>query len=835
MSIVWRNTLSQVMMMNVLEEEDPEWNLDNAYLSARVKNYFDHYPTDRDPFAVTFGNSGYKMYTLGLQHGKIYEWTLDEPYAVNTATLANSFAYVSAFGGGTTGRDIYINSNGSKMYLLSDYTSSTVNDTIFVLDLQTNYDISSAQYNNVSVTISGFASSGLYGGPDFSASGDKMYICGNYFNGTNNATAFVQYSLGTNFDPTTINSTYVYYPPAFLSGPQNISFNSNGLRAYFFNSGYTRIERLSLTAAYDLSTASYNSAIQMNGPVDTGSDVTVSHDGKKLILCNNSTEHIQAYNLSTAFDVNTISFEYPHVEYADTSANTSQPSGVFFKPDGLRMFIIDYGNDKVLEYHLTTAWDVATAYYVRDFYVGGQNSDPHDLYIKDDGSKLFVFGRSGSKMYEYTLNNAWEVSSVTYVQASVALNSINYGIQGMWIREDTTTDSGKTLYLCGFNGYVNAIPMTTAWDISTLDTNNVDNFYHALVDSGPRAMMIGDGGYKMVTIGGYLENVNVFKLSTAWDITSATFDTKFDVGGLDGNPHGLFVKPEGDQFFVTGTGSPGGVVSYRIRKPQAFKDISTATYIRENTSGYYGFGNPGACFLKYDGSVIYTATAYSTTSITLRQRPLSRPWDISSFGTATNFSIPIQPGESNVSLRDTFISYDGYHLVYIEHYSGSVVSHTMSTAWDITTASSSYTTYGYNATYGSFQGIHFSPDGLQMFVSSSHRKIHRFSLSTAWDVSTATHVSGSGIMGSASTFNVKGLHMTHDGTRLFILDDHANALVQYNISTPWDTSALSGIGGSSSLPIGSYDNQPRQVFVNDSGTNVYWSGDQYGTLFQFAL
>ncbi|GAH44234.1 unnamed protein product, partial [marine sediment metagenome] len=39
------------------------------------------------------------------------------------------------------------------------------------------------------------------------------------------------------------------------------------------------------------------------------------------------------------------------------------PIGVFFKPDGLKMYVVGTSADSVLQYALSTAWDVSTAIY----------------------------------------------------------------------------------------------------------------------------------------------------------------------------------------------------------------------------------------------------------------------------------------------------------------------------------------------------------------------------------------------------------------------------------------------------------------------------------------
>ena len=65
--------------------------------------------------------------------------------------------------------------------------------------------------------------------------------------------------------------------------------------------------------------------------------------------------------------------------------------GVFFKSDGTKMFLLGYvssdATHEVLEYTLSTAWDVTTASFTSRLNVGlGANG----LFFKPDGLKVYT-------------------------------------------------------------------------------------------------------------------------------------------------------------------------------------------------------------------------------------------------------------------------------------------------------------------------------------------------------------------------------------------------------------------------------------------------------------
>ena len=76
---------------------------------------------------------------------------------------------------------------------------------------------------------------------------------------------------------------------------------------------------------------------------------------------------------------------------------------MFFKPDGLKMYVIGTTGDDVNEYDLSTAWDISTAVFLQLFYVGTQEQFPEGLFFKPDGLKMYVIGSTGDAIWSYDL------------------------------------------------------------------------------------------------------------------------------------------------------------------------------------------------------------------------------------------------------------------------------------------------------------------------------------------------------------------------------------------------------------------------------------------------
>jgi hypothetical protein len=90
------------------------------------------------------------------------------------------------------------------------------------------------------------------------------------------------------------------------------------------------------------------------------------------------------------------------------------------------MYVIGNSGDDVNEYDLSTAWDITTASYLQNFSVATQETNPQGLFFKPDGTKMYVIGSSGDDVNEYDLSTAWDISTASYLQNfSVACSGFN--------------------------------------------------------------------------------------------------------------------------------------------------------------------------------------------------------------------------------------------------------------------------------------------------------------------------------------------------------------------------------------------------------------------------
>jgi 6-phosphogluconolactonase (cycloisomerase 2 family) len=223
------------------------------------------------------------------------------------------------------------------------------------------------------------------------------------------------------------------------------------------------------------------------------------------------------------------------------------PQGVFFKPDGTKMYIVGISSSprSVREYSLTIAWDISTAAHSQSFAVNNEDTAPTSVFFKPDGTKMYVAGDTGNDINEYTLSTAWDISTATFVQAYV-INSQEANIAGIFFRDD-----GVKMYMTGITSdNVNEYTLSTAWDVST--ATFVQAFSVAGQETSPHGLFFKPDGRRMYIVGNVGDDVTEYDLSTAWDISTATHTTERSVSAQDNDPRCVFFRPDGLMMYIAG-------------------------------------------------------------------------------------------------------------------------------------------------------------------------------------------------------------------------------------------------------------------------------------------
>ena len=289
--------------------------------------------------------------------------------------------------------------------------------------------------------------------------------------------------------------------------------------------------------------------------VKNGIQPTVYHEAVGTVV--SGTE---GYYLSGA--------SYDSVSFSVSSQDLT-PHDVFFKPDGIKMYIVGFEDQDINEYNLSTAWDISTASFSQSFSVAAQESSPKSIFFKEGGLKVYLVGYTGDAVYEYNLSTAWDISTASFSQ-SFSVASQDTSPLGLIFKPD-----GSKMYIVGnVNDSVYEYNLSTAWDIST--ASFLQSFSVNAQDTAPYGLSFKPDGTKMYVIGAVGQDINEYRLSTAWDISTAVFSFTLSVASQDTGPRGLFFKPEGLKMYVIGSATRK-VYQYSTALSTAEIDLSTGS------------------------------------------------------------------------------------------------------------------------------------------------------------------------------------------------------------------------------------------------------------------
>ena len=239
----------------------------------------------------------------------------------------------------------------------------------------------------------------------------------------------------------------------------------------------------------------------------------------------------------------------------------------------------------------------------------------------------------------------------------------------------------------------------------------------------------------------------------------------------------------------------------------------------------YGTG-PELADAYYDNVIFYTDSVdLSAEAITLStdgtkmyvlglvddkvyQYTLATAFDLS---TASYDNISVSVAAQDLNCRDIGFSADGTKMYAISNNS-VLFQYTLTTAFDLSTASYSGISFSTASEDGSMRSFDFSPDGTKMLAFGKiNKKVFRYNLSTAFNISTASYANNSSPAITASTGG-RGMRMSADGTKFFFIDSYIDTVTQWTMSSAF-------------LPSSATDDGVSLVFSGYSSDNFEFSAD----------
>ncbi|MEM9968503.1 MAG: WD40 repeat domain-containing protein [Pseudomonadota bacterium] len=179
------------------------------------------------------------------------------------------------------------------------------------------------------------------------------------------------------------------------------------------------------------------------------------------------------------------------------------------------------------------------------------------------------------------------------------------------------------------------------------------------------------------------------------------------------------------------------------------------------------------------------------------------------------------------------VSPDGSKMFAASRTPSEIYSFSLATPGDMSTATFDFVSLDVSLQEANANAIAMSPDGTRLFMTGySSDAVYQYSLSTAWDLSTASYDNVSFYIGTEE-LSVAGFAMSPDGTRMFIVGPNSRRIFQYSLSTAWDLSTASY--DNVSLWVGSNSNSPVSITFSGTGLHVLVLDSQQKVVYQYNL
>jgi len=240
---------------------------------------------------------------------------------------------------------------------------------------------------------------------------------------------------------------------------QGIAFNTDGTKLFILGAYGDKVYEYTISIADCLDNPQFVDAFSVTSQEQVPTSVAFNTDGTKMFILGYTTaDKVFEYTLSTGFDVSTASYDSAFSVWSQDN----QPQSIAFNADGTKMFMVGSQNDKVWEYTLSTGFDVSTASVVDGFSIASEEDFPGGMAFNTDGTKMFVVGRTADAVFEYTLSTGFDVSTASYVDSfSIAdQEDLSTGI--------AFNSAGTKMFIVGAVGDdVNVYKLSTGFDVST--------------------------------------------------------------------------------------------------------------------------------------------------------------------------------------------------------------------------------------------------------------------------------------------------------------------------------------------------------------------------------
>ena len=216
------------------------------------------------------------------------------------------------------------------------------------------------------------------------------------------------------------------------------------------------------------------------------------------------------------------------------------------------------------------------------------------------------------------------------------------------------------------------------------------------------------------------ENARVtqYTLTTPFDISTAVDPVSTNLVGDGGSipqlrlPHAIEFKPDGTRIFVTTNKDPTSVYQFKLTTPW---DTTTLEFELRFTVDLTGAGNEDqvrALAFKPDGTRMFVG---GKDQDVIREYILTTPFDLSDVSVGAISTVDLEDADD--SMRNIQFNSDGTKLYIAGDDNNDMKMYSLSTPYDVTTLSSTFTTFDLGSRFSNMRGFIFAFNFTRLFVT----------------------------------------------------------------------------------------------------------------------
>jgi len=337
-------------------------------------------------------------------------------------------------------------------------------------------------------------------------------------------------------------------------------------------------------------------------------------------------------------------------------------------------------------------------------------------------------------------------------------------------------------------------------------------------NTSPLSLEFSTDGDALYTV----ENGIVYQydMSTPWDLTTAREKPQLNINAQEGLPRGIYISPDGVNLYAIGT-SADRVFQYQLRTPWSIKSGVLVQSLLVSAQDTF----PRAVQFSPDGIKMYVL---GDTNDRIFEYTLSTAWNVLS-AVYTNQSL-LLTGINGPS--DFYFRADGQRLYVLSELTPRrIYRYDLSTAWNITTAtlSSDFRDVDNEA---SPTALRFKPDGTEIYLmGATGDLVYQYTLSEPWTLNQAR-------FSFTQEASPQGFCFGNDGKFLYITGTSTDQIHRYELSVNWDISRPITYLDSSinyGTASGILETAPQSVFFKPDGLGFFIAGSAVNTVFELSV